>query len=1026
MATVEAAEADGALMADEISVFIVDDHRIYRLGQQGRRQRPGAGRDCRDGPDHHLNEDCHRQRKAMTMTPRSDRALMTLTLVVLLAVVLGSPAGGVTANATREAAAVRSVAPVTRRDPAGAWQPRALAMAPQMETRPDMSGPAAGRGETALPAGLRAAVEQSRYRIRPPQQGAEAGTYRAANRAQGLDARFNAAGVSVGPAASSGPPWQWGLQLERSGYGERLEPIASAHLVVEANRIEYRRGALTEWYVNDARGLEQGFTVAAPPRGRDAHEPLVLELGVSGGLRAEVSEDGQQMWFARGAERVLAYSHLAVADAAGVRLPARMRLAGRSVRLEVDDRGAAYPVVIDPLIVSETHLVASDGAADDWFGTSVAISGDTAVVGAPFDDTAGSDVGGSVYVYVRSGTTWSEQQHLVASDGALGDFFGSSVAISGDTAVVGASYDDTAGGESAGSVYVYVRSGTTWSEQAHLVASDGAGEDTFGASVAISGDTAVVGAPFDDTDRGPNGGPNAGSVYVYVRSGTTWSKQAHLVVSDGAVSDFFGSSVAISGDTAVVGAPQDNTTGGTNAGSVYVYVRSGTSWSEQQHLVASDGAADDAFGFSVAISGETLVVGAPADDTAGAANAGSAYVYVRSGTTWSEQAHLMASDGAVSDNFGWSVAISGESLVIGAPFDDTAAGVDAGSVYVYVRSGTTWSEQAHVVASDGAQDDRFGTSVAISGETLVVGAYLDDTAGGENAGSAYVYTVVPGTDLALTQQNSPDPATTGQALSYTLTLTNHGPGPATNLVVTDTLPAATSFVSCAATQGGVCEGTDNSRRITFASLAANTSATITLSATVTCGVSEGTVLSNTASVTAVTADPNPANNSATAQTTAANPPPVVTATVATASLWPPNHTLIPVGLGARATDTCPAPSRFRVLVFGNEDDETATRAGDVDSPDATALGLGTLRVRAERVESGNGRVYLLVVVTTDAGGREGLDVQTVVVPRSQTPADITAVRTQAAAARKYALAHNGNPPPGYVPIGDGPVIGTRQ
>ncbi len=259
------------------------------------------------------------------------------------------------------------------------------------------------------------------------------------------------------------------------------------------------------------------------------------------------------------------------------------------------------------------------------------------------DDDAGSE-SGSAYVFVRSGTTWSQQAKLTAFDAAAIDQFGYSVAISGDTAIVGAYGDDDAGSAS-GSAYVFVRSGTTWSQQAKLTALDAAASDQFGYSVAISGDTAIVGAYLDD-----DAGSASGSAYVFVRSGTTWSQQAKLTASDGAASDLFGYSVAISGDTAIVGAYGDDDAG-SDSGSAYVFVRSGTTWSQQAKLTALDAAAVDCFGYSVAISGDTAIVGAYLDDDAGSAS-GSAYVFVRSGTTWSQQAKLTASDGAASDQFG--------------------------------------------------------------------------------------------------------------------------------------------------------------------------------------------------------------------------------------------------------------------------------------------------------------------------------------------------------------------------------------
>ncbi|MCZ7684310.1 MAG: hypothetical protein M5U28_38260 [Sandaracinaceae bacterium] len=273
----------------------------------------------------------------------------------------------------------------------------------------------------------------------------------------------------------------------------------------------------------------------------------------------------------------------------------------------------------------------------------------------------------------------TEQAKLEASDGATNDFFGTSVALDGDTALVGASYDDTSRGANAGSAYVFVRSGPTWTEQARLEASDGAAGDIFGASVALDGDTALVGAIGDDTSRGTN----AGSAYVFVRSGPTWTEQARLEASDGATNDVFGASVALDGDSALVGMRWDDTARGADAGSAYVFVRSSTTWTEQAKLEASDGAAYDYFGTSVALDGDTALVGADGDDTGRGGDAGSAYVFVRSGTTWTEQARLEASDGAVYDYFGVSVALDGDSALVGADRDDTGRGTDAGSAYVF-------------------------------------------------------------------------------------------------------------------------------------------------------------------------------------------------------------------------------------------------------------------------------------------------------------------------------------------------------
>ena len=326
----------------------------------------------------------------------------------------------------------------------------------------------------------------------------------------------------------------------------------------------------------------------------------------------------------------------------------------------------------------EQKLTASDGAVADFFGESVAISGDTALVGAHGDDDNGSS-SGSAYIYERQADgSWSETSKLTASDAAATDYFGISVAISGDTALVGA-YGDEDDGPYSGSAYLYQRQGDgTWSEIQKLTASDAAALDYFGSAVAISGDTALVGA-YGDSDNGSN----SGSAYIFEQQlDGTWSEVAKLTASDAAAYDFFGDSVAISGDTALVGAHYDDDNG-NRSGSAYIHQRQADgSWSEIQKLTASDGAEDDIFGGSVTISGETALVGARGDDDNGS-NSGSAYIFEQQlDGTWSEFQKLTASDGANVDYFGRSVAISGDTALVDAYADDDN-GVDSGSAYVY-------------------------------------------------------------------------------------------------------------------------------------------------------------------------------------------------------------------------------------------------------------------------------------------------------------------------------------------------------
>jgi hypothetical protein len=395
--------------------------------------------------------------------------------------------------------------------------------------------------------------------------------------------------------------------------------------------------------------------------------------------------------------------------------------------------GIASPFETTATFTGVQKIEASDGVAGDQFGGSVAISGNTAVIGANSNGGAVSGPG-FASVFVRNGGTWTFQQKLTASDGLAEDAFGSYVAISGDTIIVGA-YADTVGtNTSQGSAYVFVRSGTTWTQQQKLIAADGAAFDVFGRSVAIAGDTVAITAAQDDLTTNVD----QGSAYIFVRSGSTWTQQQKLTAADGATSDFFGDSVAIAGDTVIVGAQDDATGANIQQGSAYVFTRSGTTWTQQQKLTAGDGTAFDYFGFSVAISGDTAVVGT-LQDIGAVFQQGSAYVFVRSGTTWTQQQKLLASDGATGDSFGNSVSIAGDTAMIGAAGDTNGANVHQGSAYVFSRTGGTWTQQQKLTATDGGAEDSFGASVAVAVDTAIIGS-LGDTIGANSfQGSAYVF-----------------------------------------------------------------------------------------------------------------------------------------------------------------------------------------------------------------------------------------------------------------------------------------------
>ncbi|MEQ8624915.1 MAG: T9SS type A sorting domain-containing protein [Vicingaceae bacterium] len=417
--------------------------------------------------------------------------------------------------------------------------------------------------------------------------------------------------------------------------------------------------------------------------------------------------------------------------------------------------------------------VASDRGTDDQFGFSVAISGEYAIIGARHEDqdtSGGNTLGeaGSAYIFKNNAGTWLEVQKLVASDRGRGDWFGYSVAISGDFAIVGAFREDqdTSGGNAlsrAGSAYIFKNNAGTWSEVQKIVASDRGFDDQFGFSVAISGDYALIGAKWEDEDTtGGNTLTRAGSAYIFKNNAGTWSEVQKIVASDRGASDNFGFSVAISGDVAIVGAfgEDQDTTGGNslnNAGSAYIFKNNAGTWSEVQKIVASDRGASDRFGLSVGISGDNAIVGAYQEDqdTSGGnflTDAGSAYLFKNNAGTWSEVQKLVASDRGTDDQFGWSVAISGEYAIIGARYEDqdTSGGstlADAGSAYLFKNNAGTWSEAQKLVASDRGAGDQFGFSAAISGGVAIVGALLEseDTTGGNtlsNAGSAYIFSCI--------------------------------------------------------------------------------------------------------------------------------------------------------------------------------------------------------------------------------------------------------------------------------------------
>jgi len=588
---------------------------------------------------------------------------------------------------------------------------------------------------------IRAAYEAGQHAFAPTETG-----WTARNPGQRWTTEFDGRGFLATPDEGD---WTWGLELISYGTGEARIPVSGTPSVAaEGQRLAYRwDDKLEEWWINDRRGLEHGYIVAErPSTGGASDAPLTFRLGTRGGLVPRISPDARDLIFEDAEGRaMLNYAGLKVWDAEGRILASRFEEdEGATVRLVVDDDGAVYPVTVDPM-AQQAYLKAGNTDANDQFGWSVAVSGDTVVVGAPREASSATGVtngpggsadnsaekAGAVYVFVRTGNHWSQQAYLKAGNTGADDQFGYSVAVSGDTVVVGAPLESSSatgvtngpGGSAdisaafAGAAYVFVRSGTDWSQQAYLKAGNTDAGDQFGTSVAVSGDTVVVGAIHEDSDQtgvanGPGGSGdnslyNSGAAYVFARSGSDWSQQAYLKAGNTGWANWFGWSVAISGDTVVVGAFQErsNQTGVTNgpggsgdesasdAGAAYVFVRNGLNWSQQAYLKAGNTNAGDYFGWSVGVADDTIVVGAllESSNATGVENgpggsadnsafgAGAAYVFFRSEAEWSQQAYLKAGNTDAGDRFGQSVAVSGDTVVVGSPFEGSnATGVTIG------------------------------------------------------------------------------------------------------------------------------------------------------------------------------------------------------------------------------------------------------------------------------------------------------------------------------------------------------------
>ena len=369
------------------------------------------------------------------------------------------------------------------------------------------------------------------------------------------------------------------------------------------------------------------------------------------------------------------------------------------------------------IITQETKLTASDGERNDVFGVIVDVEDNRAVIGARADDDNGRN-SGSAYVFEKVDGEWIETTKLTASDGDQDDLFGDSLALGGDTIVVGA-WEDEELGSGSGSAYVFEKVDGEWVETAKLLASDGAEGDFFGISPGVEGNTIVVAAPGDESDTG--------AVYTFEKIEGEWVETEKLTASDGSDGDAFGRFVSIQGDQMVIGAMGDDDHG-NNSGAAYIFEKIEGVWTETAKLTASDGDNRNLFGRQARIDGNRVIIGAYKNE-----NKGAAYIYEKIEGVWTETAKLTASDGADRDSFGRSVYIEGNIAIVGARADDDN-GDESGSVYIFEQVDGEWLEIEKITASDGGEGDRFGRRVFLDGNNLFVGATKNNL-----VGAAYVY-----------------------------------------------------------------------------------------------------------------------------------------------------------------------------------------------------------------------------------------------------------------------------------------------
>ena len=611
------------------------------------------------------------------------------------------------------------------------WVATLMAVSSQSLVGTDVRTPSADHIDETL----KAAIAKAGYLVR--QTG---NNLQAVNARQQYRSQFSEEGMrlEVSSAIPSERGKRYGLnfRLASIGYGEDQLIVPRGETSSTGDRVEIVRSmpAITEWFINRASGLEHGFTLPRRVASSKDGRALRLVLETSGDLIPDSEPNGQRLQLRNGkGQSVLSYEKLKVWDARSRPLSAQMKVKGRQVILDVDDAQAEYPLTIDPTFRQVAYLKHSHSDEGDEFGWAVAISGNTAVVGAWGDDSDGDPSNdnlqdsGAVFVFVHTNSTWVQQAYLKASNADVGDHFGYSVAIDGDTLVATALREDSAAtivngdqadntAPNAGAAYVFVRTGTNWTQEAYLKPAHIEAGDFVGFDAAISGDTVVIGSLVEDSaattvngDATDNSATDSGAAYVFVRQAGVWTQQAYLKASNSGADDRFGRAVGVFGDIIAVGAFQEDSASrgvngnqsddsSANSGAVYVFRRHGLNWTQEAYLKSGNSDSGDNFGSTLAISGSTIVVGADVEDSASFEQndnslgaSGAAYVFTTDGSNWIqrrttlERVTILVNGSESTVTRSWSVLCSRIALLLEST--------------VMARTTTHWIQERHICSN---------------------------------------------------------------------------------------------------------------------------------------------------------------------------------------------------------------------------------------------------------------------------------------------------------------------------------------